>query len=272
MLLQVSKSIQPANPSNSWNIFLDVLITGLFYNQDNHTVALLLKSIIRNLPEDSIKTVSCVVEKKLVDSEAVRDHIDMHGVDLVYALLSSKFGEQVIVTGCESVFSHFKNQLTKLISSIDQNKSATKIVQSYSRIHTVVRTLLSILKFEGFATSQKDEHQFLNLVFDIYNLDACPPEVQINCLGCVLLMSRQGHDHVQPFVQKITNANETSSGIFDELDNSPKTKLNLCLALLSNLKIDGCFAHDYSAQEGSLVGGILLPVLLHSKNQYVIHK
>ena len=246
---------------------MDVLITGLFYNQGNHTVALVVKSIIRNLPEDSIKTVSDIVEEKFLVSEATCDHIDMNGVDLVYAMLSSKFGEKVIVTGCQSVFRHFRNQLAKLISNINQNKSTTEIAQLYSGIHTVVRTLLSILKFEEIAISQQDDQQFLNLVFAIYNLGACPPEVQVNCLGCVLLMARQGHDHVLHFIQKITNSNETSSGIFDELDDSPKTKLNLCLALLSNLKIDGCVAHDYSAQEGSLVGGIILPVVLHSKNQ-----
>ena len=110
----MSKNILPSITVQSklYDILLDVLITGLYYSQGNPTVSLLLKSIIRNLPEWSIKTVGTILEEKLVSSDKL---VDMNGVELVYSLLSSKFGEQVIVLCSNAVFSHFINRLTKLI-------------------------------------------------------------------------------------------------------------------------------------------------------------
>lgn len=271
-LLQVSKNILPAvNHSNNLSdILLDVLITGLYYGEGlNPTVSLLLKSIIRNLPESSIRSVSTILEGKLVTSERIADQIDMNGVELVYALLSSKFGEQVIVECCNPVFGHFINRLTKLIDECDENQSATEVTHIFAAIHIVVRTLLAIFKYEA-VDSSRHSNQFVNLALAIYNLESCPPEVQINCLGVVLFMGRQeGADEriLLPFVQKITNSDESSSGdLLRGLENSCKTQLNICLALLSNLKIDQItLTHDHS--HGSLVGGIILPVLLHSKSR-----
>ena len=249
---QITRNLVQYTSSNLWPLLLEIVINGLYNCHSNHIIKSSLNGLIRHLPDKDLSLVSSLVQGKMTG---------VNGVELVAALIQSDFGSKVIINCADFVVNIFTALLNHLSSEVQLLKPATEIAQLHSNIHSLSRTLLSIFKLIQINSIMEQSHQLLNSITLVLNLKGIPLEVQGNCSKILFLLVKQQKNGMKCMIEKITEEKFHSFSILASLENTVSIRLNLSIALLTSLEVDELL--QIHPPYGSMIGGVILPILLN---------
>lgn len=262
--MQISRNITDFSSSHLWSLLVEIIISGLYHCHSNHLIKSSINGVIRHLSDRDVGLVSTFIQ--IILKVSTNDDISaVNAVELVSAFLQSDFGGKVIVCNIHDVVDFFSTTLNDLSSQLRLSKPTTETAQLHANIHSLSRTLLSILKLVQGNLSKEKNQQLLNSIITVLNLKGIPLDAQGNCSKILIVLIKfQGSNEIMSVVARIT---QQDSGKLTDLDNCIHIRLNLSIALLSSLDFEELL--EDRPPHGTLLGGVILSTLLNSSDGYL---
>ncbi len=219
---------------------------------------------MRHLSDKDLGLVSTHVHNSL--DRSVKDELlEMNGVELVAAFLQSDFGCEVIVSNINFIIDFFSSLLSHQSNEVQLSKPTTEIAKLHSNIHSVSRTLLSILKLIKVETILLKTQQLSSSIIAILNNTEIPLEVQGNCSKILIVLTQLQKNGMQCIIEKILAMDNQLYENLIHLEDSIPIRLNLSIALLSTLEVRELLEDHLPF--GTLLGGVIPSILLNSSER-----
>lgn len=219
---------------------------------------------MRHLSNKDLGLVSTLVHN-LLDGSVKDELLEMNGVELVAAFLQSDFGCKVIVSNVDFIIEFFSSLFSHQSNEVQLSKPTTEIAKLHSSIHSLSRTLLSILKLIKVETISPKTQQLSSSVVAVLNTAEIPLEVQGNCSKILIVLTQLQKNGVQCIVEKILAIDNQGSENLVHLKDSVPIRLNLSIALLSTLEVHELLEEHFPF--GTLLGCIIPSILLNSSER-----
>lgn len=158
----------------------------------------------------------------------------------------------------------FSATLNHFLHEVQCSKPTTEIAQLYANVHSLSRTLLPILKLIQGNFSEEKNQQLLASITSVLNLKGIPLDAKGNCSKIFIILMKCRENGMSSIVAKITGTNPENLCKLSPLEDSLQIRLNLAVALLSSSKLEELLADQ--PPYGTVLGGVVLSVLLTSKN------
>lgn len=222
-----------------WAVFIEIIVNGLYYSHSNHIIKSSINGVLRHLSDSDRKLITSMVEEKLYVTYQDK-HLQMNLVDLLTALLQSDFGCQVITNSLNSIIKCLSVILNYFSNELEAQKPTNEIVQLHGNIHSLSRTLLSIIKLGNGSLTEDNRVHLLNSTIRILNTRGIPLDPVGNCAKILVLLVK-----LQPLgggipsiMSRMTDENfDDTPHTLARLDRSIRMRIHLSIALLSTLEL-----------------------------------
>ena len=248
-VVQVSRTVGSTFVSPLRDLLIEVLINALFFCHQDHAIKSAINGIIRHLPETNLQTISSLVKENLENNE-ILDNID--GVELVGSLVLCNIGQSAIFEVYQTITSHIKCRIKYFVGELEQTNSPTETAKIHNDLHSVVRTLLSVIRLEQFVGMKLDAILLEDIV-SVLHLDGIPLEVQGNSSKIVTIITAAQGKGIESLIQQISG----------EATASLRIQLNICHGVMSSLDKDVLLS--CSQAKGTLLGSVVLPIIMKSQ-------
>lgn len=245
------------------SVVVDILLKGLYYSNDSHSISCALKGVIKNLPAECVPMVVHLVDHG-------NDH-DNHALVISWyaGLLQSELGQQVL-SNCSTPLISMNEILKQLLTSSQNACSALEKAELFSQIHLLTKTLLAFLKLPLSTTSSEHKRSILHTLVRVFNLKGLPQEALGNCSNILFSFLLSTHEDWFDIIRaRLCDENYPASCLLDEIEQTAVTKLSLCHALLTCLDCSSLLMQKEKGE--TILGGAILQFLLKSYTGYTTY-
>lgn len=263
-MLQLCRIVpQQVSCPDCLSLAIEVLLDGLYYSNQNHSISSALNGAIRNLPMEYLPLAANLINYKCCNEGSGNDFLN---IPWFAALLQSDFGQQAL-SRCLTPLLSMNETLQKLLKSVHDTSSAIGRVETFSHIHLLTKTLLGLVKLHQNNIDHEHIRNILYTLTKVINLKDLPQEALGNCSNILVFYITSTRDDWFEIIRaKLRGENHSHSSPLDEIDQPALIKRNLCLALLAYVDCKSLLLQKESKE--TILGGVMLQFLLQTYEGY----
>lgn len=216
---------------------------------------------MRHLSSSDAQLVSRILEEKL--QLAIQNNsCQMNLIEMLAAFLQSDFGCKVIVNHSDTLIEFFTAALDGLSNELTMFKPTTEVVQLHANIHSLSRTLLSIVKLADKCVSKERSLELVNSVITTLNSKEILLDAQGNCAKILIILLKNHPEGFKWILSRIAGTHCDTQNTLVTLEHTTRIRINLSNAILSSLELAD-LVETHQPNE-TLLGGVILQTLLQT--------